>query len=432
MTPAARAAACIDILGELDTASRPVDTQIRDYFRSRRYAGSGDRRAIRDQVYDILRHQARLDWWCTRFSMPPSPRARVIAAHLLIRNEAADRVQQLFSGGGYGPSALTEAEQAFAAEITGKAINASTMPPSVIHEFPAWLEPDLVERFGDNLDTEMEALNRPASLDLRVNTLKADCRRAIILLANEHIDAEATPLSPIGLRVQGHPNLEKTTAFQGGFIEVQDEGSQLIALLCDARPGQTVLDICAGGGGKTLALAATQQDDGILIAADADAKRLANLEKRTRRAGARSIQQSNDLTAYTAKADRVLIDAPCSGVGVWRRQPGARWRLTAESLAGYVAQQREILENAAPLVRPGGRLIYATCSLLAVENAGQIERFLGSHPEFSVLPIDDIWAKTIDGTCPVVGPYLELTPARHGTDGFFAAVLKRSDEMEPS
>lgn len=432
MTPGARAAACIDILGEIETASRPVDTQIRDYFRSRRYAGSGDRRAIRDEVYDILRHQARLDWWCDRFSMPSSPRARVIAAQLLIRNESPEMLGQLFSGGGYAPPALSEPEKAFAAEIAGKAIDAPNMPPSVIYEFPAWLEQALVERFGEKLDIEMEALNRPASLDLRVNTLKADCRRAIILLANDHIDAEPTPLSPIGLRVQGHPNLEKTTAFQGGFIEVQDEGSQLIALLCDAKPGQTVLDICAGGGGKTLALAATQQDDGTLIAGDVDAKRLANLEKRARRAGAQSIRQLDDFSAYTGKADRVLIDAPCSGVGVWRRQPGARWRLTPESLGRYVAQQHEILEGAASLVRPGGRLIYATCSLLTVENSGQIERFLESHPEFSVLPIGDIWANTIDGTCPVVGPYLELTPARHGTDGFFAAVLERNDKMEPS
>lgn len=428
MTPGARAAACIDILGELDGASRPIDALIRDYFRSRRYAGSGDRRAVRNQVYDILRHRARLDWWSSQVDLGTTPRTQVIAAHLLLNGDTGDTLARLFSGDSYSPPALTETEQAFAASLVGQSIDDPEMPPHVAHEFPAWMEETLIERFGTELDTEMEALNRPASLDLRVNTLKADCRRAITLLANEQIAAEPTPLSPIGLRIEGHPNLEKTTAFQGGFIEVQDEGSQLIALLCDAQPGQTVLDICAGGGGKTLALAAAQQDDGRMIAGDVNAKRLANLDKRARRAGVRSIEETNDVSAYNGQADRVLIDAPCSGVGVWRRQPDARWRLTAESLAGYVAQQRGILENAAPLVRPGGRLIYATCSLLPAENSAQIEHFLSGHPEYWLLPIADVWAETIDGACPVEGPYLELTPARHGTDGFFAAVLERKGD----
>jgi 16S rRNA (cytosine967-C5)-methyltransferase len=264
-------------------------------------------------------------------------------------------------------------------------------------------------------------------LDLRVNPVKTGREEAIKILAGEGIEAEPTPLSPLGLRVKGRPALASTKAFQSGLVEIQDEGSQMLALLLDAHPGHQVVDFCAGAGGKTLAIAAMMQNKGRVIACDVLERRLERAAERFRRAGlfnieTRALSTERDpwVKRHKGKFDRVLVDAPCSGVGVWRRNPDARWRVLGPGLEELVPLQGSILESAARLVKPGGRLVYATCSLLTEENEGRVEKFLALHPEFTLVPYGQ------DG-----GRYLQLTPAVHNTDGFFGAVMVRDKEETP-
>lgn len=433
MTPAARIAAAIELDEQMAQTTRPADTVIRDYFRSRRYAGSTDRRDITERVYGLRRRHARLDWWCHAQTGSTSARGRVLADLALQDGQSAKQIEILFNEGQYAPPPLSEAEVEFILVLEGQPLTHADMPPPTAHELPEWLATALIQQWNGTFAVQMGALNQPAPVDLRVNSLKADCRRALKLLANDGIDAEPTPYSPVGLRLAGRPNLEQTTAFKGGFIEIQDEGSQLAALLVDAGPDDTVIDLCAGAGGKSLAIAAQRGDHGKVIACDIDAKRLERIGPRAKRAGARSIEtrtvRPGDDPAFAAMAgtaDRVLIDAPCTGTGTWRRRPEARWQLTPEQLAEKSATQSALLKLAADLVAPGGRLVYVTCSILTAENEVQIEEFLSTTPDFTTLPIQPIWAATIDGPCPADGPHLNLTPAQHATDGFFVAVMERT------
>jgi 16S rRNA (cytosine967-C5)-methyltransferase len=279
----------------------------------------------------------------------------------------------------------------------------------------------------------MAALMGGAATDLRANTLKANRDEAIAALAREGVEGRATPLSPLGIRVDGRPPLAGLHCFKAGMIEVQDEGSQLVALLTDARPGQRVVDFCAGAGGKTLALAAAMKNKGKLVAADVLEGRIARAATRLTRAGVHNVERRGLASErdpwvkrHLAKFDRVLIDAPCSGSGTWRRNPDAKWRLKPEDIGELAALQRRILDSAARLVKPGGRLVYATCSLLGRENQDQIEWFLAEHANFSVLPIAEVWRQILAGDAPSPGPFLRLSPARHGTDGFFLAVLEKA------
>jgi len=289
------------------------------------------------------------------------------------------------------------------------------------------------EQFG-RLAAEVTTLNQAAPVDVRINTIKGSRGDARAALAAAGIDAAPTPLSPVGLRLSGTPRLDDVAAYKDGLIEVQDEGSQLVAQLTGAAPGMTVFDICAGAGGKALALASMMENAGRVIAADAAENRLKRMAPRRRRSGA-AIIETRIASAEEwpederESADVVLADVPCSGSGAWRRHPEARWRLTAEALAGHGTEQRAILAAAARLVKPGGRLIYATCSVLPAENAEQVEWFLESRADFTLLPADKVWAETIGGpypfSGPCAGPYLSLTPASTATDGFFAAVLEK-------
>ncbi|MEJ0068121.1 MAG: RsmB/NOP family class I SAM-dependent RNA methyltransferase [Pseudomonadota bacterium] len=296
-------------------------------------------------------------------------------------------------------------------------------------EYPAWLEATL----GAVPEAELRALNAPAPLDLRVNQLATSREQALAGLTAVGITASPTRFSPLGLRVVGRPSLSHQPIFQDGWVEVQDEGSQLVALLADARPGQAVIDLCAGAGGKTLALAAAMGNKGRLIACDVSAKRLERAVKRLRRAGVHNVERRTlgpDAQAWlkrqAGRFDRVLVDAPCSGTGTWRRNPDMKWRIGPTDIDELCVIQNEVLDRAARLVKPGGRLIYATCSLLAAENEQAIDGFLARHGEFQVLPVAGVWASLLAGDCPVDGPYLRLSPARHGTDGFFAAILLRA------
>jgi 16S rRNA (cytosine967-C5)-methyltransferase len=301
------------------------------------------------------------------------------------------------------------------------------MPDPVRFELPDWLYPRMAARFGDNLAAEMAALREPAPLDLRVNLLKGTREEDRAALAAEGWDAKPTPLSPWGLRIDGRRPVTSGAAFQSGLVEIQDEGSQLIAALTDAKPGMRVVDWCAGAGGKTLALAAMMGNRGQIVACDVSASRLEGAVRRLRRAGVNNVEchlvtPGDKWAKRRAGAfDRVLVDAPCTGTGTWRRNPDARHRLTEQDLLELTRKQSSILDAAWALVRPGGRLVYATCSLLQEENEGQVSAFLHCHPDFRLVPSVGV---PLGGTVSDDGT-LSLTPARNGTDGFFAAAMER-------
>ena len=431
MTPGARIAATIEILEKIERSFSPADEVISAYLRGRRYIGSRDRRDISGRVFDTIRRRARLNWW----TKDGNPRLQTIANLVLGDGVSVDHITALFNGEGYGPDKLSESELELAKNFVGRSLDSAEMPAWVRHETPEFLCDEIAAGWGDSLGDEAAALNRPAPLDLRVNTLKADCRRALEILGNDGIEAEATPHSPIGLRIGTRVNLRGSTAFKGGFVEIQDEGSQLVALLLGAIPGMQVIDFCAGGGGKTLAVAAAMKNKSGLTACDIDRSRMDRMTSRLKRAGVNSLKrhtldslEDNWIAENRGVADRVLLDVPCTGSGAWRRNPDAKWRLTPEKLDDFLAQQRAILDAAAPLVKPGGRLIYATCSILDRENMDQVDAFLSTHPEFSLSPVAKVWAETIGGDAPDgCEATLNLTPYRHNTDGFFAAVLEKDD-----
>ena len=312
------------------------------------------------------------------------------------------------------------------------------MPEGVRLDLPDWVLEGFRARFGDRLAEEAAAMEGEAPLDLRANLLKTTRDAAAAALAAEGIETIPTPLSPWGLRLPSRRPVTQTRAFLEGLIEVQDEGSQLIALLTDARPGMRVADLCAGAAGKTLALAAAMRNRGRITACDVSVPRLEGAVKRLRRAGADNVErhllEPGDRWAKrrAGQFDRVLVDAPCTGTGTWRRNPDARFRTDSTDLTELCAKQGEILAIGGDLVRPGGRLVYATCSLLPEEDETQVRAFLDRHPDFTPLPLAEVWTEVGGaGMPPSEGPFLVTTPSRHGTDGFFAAVLQRRSPGQP-
>jgi 16S rRNA (cytosine967-C5)-methyltransferase len=446
MTPGARIQAAIELLEAIHKGTAPADRASAAYFRNRRYIGGQDRRAVLDHVYAVLRRRAELGWRIDRqrgdVKFPEIERARMIARLALIEGWSADRIAGAFDGGKYRPATLSLAERRLAKGLEGQSLADPDSPVWVKLEFPPWCEPRLKRAFGKHLEKEMKAALDEAATDIRANTLKTNRDAAIKALKYADIEAVKTPLSPWGLRVEGRPPLAGLEIFKNGIIEVQDEGSQLVALMLDARPGERVVDFCAGAGGKTLAIAATMQNKGKIVATDVLKGRIERSATRIRRAGANNVER-RDLSserdpwvkrhAYNKGAggfDRVLIDAPCSGAGTWRRNPDAKWRLTPADLDSLVDLQRRILDSASRLVKPGGRLVYATCSLFQEENADQVQAFLTAHPDFALVPAAKVWAEAMahnGGTAayPGDGDMLVLTPARHGTDGFFVAVMEK-------
>ncbi len=399
MTPAGRTAAAIELLGLVLDGARPADAVANDYFRARRFIGSSDRRAIADRVWRVLRTFRRLGWW---LGDQPTPRLLVAASLLFDGGTVED-----FTGGRFAPEPLVPSERAVLHRVEGRTLDHPSMPDAVRLEAPDWLLPSIPA-------DELRALLEPAPLDLRVNLLKATREEARAALAAEGLEAVPTPRSLWGLRIKGRRQVTSGAAFRDGLVEIQDEGSQLIAALVDARPGMRVADLCAGAGGKTLAMAMTMQNRGQLVACDISAARLDNAVQRLRRAGVHNVERhllepgDKWLKRRAGSFDRVLVDAPCTGTGTWRRNPDARLRLTEADVAELLPKQVAILDQAASLVRKGGRLVYATCSLLAEENEDHVSAFLSRHTEF------------------VQGEVLSLSPARDGTDGFFAAILERA------
>ena len=428
MMTAGRIAAAIELLDIVENASkRPADAVANDYFRARRFIGSGDRRAISERVWSVLRARRRIGWW---LKDAPANGRMLIAASLLTDGWALSGVVQTYSGGQYAAAALNAAEKALLGKIEGHTIDHPDMPDAVRAEVPDWILPLLTARFGTATPAELSALSTEAPLDLRANLLKTTREEAQAALAAEGWEALPTPYSPWGLRIDGRRPVTSGPAFQTGLVEIQDEGSQLIAVMVDAHPGMRVVDWCAGAGGKTLAMASRMNNKGQIVACDVSRSRLEGSVPRLRRAGVHNVERhlvepgDKWLKRRAGTFDRVLVDAPCTGTGTWRRNPDARLRLTETDLAELTVKQAAILDDAQTLVRKGGRLIYATCSLLLEENQQQIAAFLARHADFAVIPLARAWPLPAPVPCP--GDYLSLTPARHGTDGFFAAVLERA------
>lgn len=433
MTPAARLQAAIELLDLIVAGSTPADRVVERYFRDRRYAGSKDRRAVTARVFAILRDRAVLAWRCARFRDRPIDTALegATARDLVLVHaglSAPDELALFGDGGPHAPAGLSADERDLAAGAGRWPV--ADAPDWVRLGFPAWLGASLRRRFGADLDREMAALNARAPLDLRVQGGDRDLLLAELREAGRA--ATPTPLSPWGIRLAESVPLGSLDAFRRGAVEVQDEGSQLVAALALARPGETIVDLCAGAGGKALALASAMHDTGLVIAADIDARRLAGLAPRQQRAGLRAIRSqpvgagAPELAAWNGRADAVVVDAPCSGMGTWRRAPDARWRLTPAALERARARQQALLSRAAQLVRPGGRLVYAVCSLLPEEGEDQVAAFRAAHPGFRPSPPAERWAAAGLGGAPPPGDALVLTPAGQGTDGFFIAVLVRA------
>ncbi len=424
MTPAGQLAAAIDLLGLIEADPRPADAVANHFFRTRRFIGGGDRRAISHLVWGVLRSKRHLGWWLDYCRAPHTPRL-LLALQALFSGQTPNKIAAAFVSGRYGPPPLEPAEMTVLERLSTRTLEHPDMPDAVKFEVPDWILSKLRAQFGPVLAAEMEAMNEAAPLDLRVNLLKGNRDEALRALAAERLTAEPTTYSPWGLRLKNRQSITTGKAFQEGLVEIQDEGSQLIALALDAQPGMRVADFCAGAGGKTLAIAMGMGNKGHIVACDVSEPRLEGAIKRLRRAGVhnaeRHLLEPGDkwLKRQEKKFDRVLVDAPCTGTGTWRRNPDARLRLTEQDLAELTAKQAEILDRAQKLVKPGGKLVYATCSVLQDENEAQMEAFMARHPEFIPSPLEAPEALRGSRT-------LRLSPAQHGTDGFFAAVMVRA------
>ena len=425
-----RVGAAIALLDLIEQTGEPADRVWHVWFRDHRRFDAPDRTRIVELVEDIFRHRALLDWWIARvIRRPASNRLRTFAYLLLVKQRKLPDLVSMATGRDLAPASLNEAERGWMKTLGSHTLQHPDMPVAVALNLPGWIAPLLEEQFGPALTVEMRAMLQPAPLDLRTNVLKTTREAAQAALAAESLQAKPMPFSPVGLRLPPRAFVGNTEALAAGLIEVQDEGSQLAALLVDPAGCKFVVDFCAGAGGKTLAIAGVMQNKNRLIACDVSQTRLNRAKLRLRRAAAHNVEcraiDNKWIKRHAGEADRVLVDAPCTGTGVWRRKPDARWRLQPSDLAELVQSQAKILDSAARLVRPGGRLIYVTCSLLRAENDEQIAAFTVRHPEFAILPVGPVWAATIGGAPPVTGEVLRLTPARHGTDGFFVAVLER-------
>lgn len=431
MRQAARIQSGIELLERMGKASIPMDNVIRDFMSQRRYIGSKDRTDIVERLYAMVRHQARLGWHIEQAGAPDTPRTRTLAFLMLHDALSPAQTAQFFDGGNHHAAELDAAENALLQALQGKSMHDPAMPVAVRAECPPWAQDKLQALFGADFEKEMTAMQLPASLDLRVNTLKTSRDDVKKSLAAQDIQTREGDYSPVALRAPNKSFMGATKAFEKGLVEIQDEGSQLIALLTGAKPGMRVLDYCAGGGGKTLAIAALMENKGNIVAMDNDKRRLEKGKPRYRKAGVHNVelrcldedQHKKWLRRQKGTMDVVLIDAPCSSSGTWRRNPDLRWRQYGPSLESIMEMQADILEKVADKVKPGGRLVYATCSLFPEENEAQIKTFLAAHPDYTVLPLEKAW--DFGGKPPCSGPYLRLSPAQHGTDGFFTAILQR-------
>lgn len=416
MTPAARLTAAASILDSIAQGKHPAEAVLKAWGQQNRYAGSKDRRAIADRVYKVLRARGRLSWI---MGGREDGRALVIGSLSAIDGLRLEEIEALHSGEGHGPRPLSKQERSRLAAGEGD------LPGWVASGLPEFVVEDFKTTYGDGWTEQARALMAPrAPIDLRVNaTANVDAVEAE--LREAELSPERTPWSPWGLRLASEPppNVQALDAFRNGRVEIQDEGSQVVCALAGAAPGMTVVDYCAGGGGKTLGLAQAMKGEGRLIASDVVRKRLDNIQPRLDRAGVEAElvllgQNGGGLEALNGQVDLVLVDAPCSGSGTWRRRPEDAWRLTAEEVARLHALQVRILGQASKLVKPGGRLAYVTCSMLTAENEASADAFEAAHPEFFPVAVTAPWGGE--------ATRLRMSPATTNTDGFFFALYERA------
>jgi 16S rRNA (cytosine967-C5)-methyltransferase len=431
MRAGARLEAAAEVLDEVLNRHQPAAAALAAWGKAHRFAGSGDRAAIGTLVYDALRRKSSI----AAKMGANTPRALALGAAQRALGLTAEEVAAAADGSPHAIAPLSEVEKAG----LGRELPEGT-PAHIAGDIPEWLMPSFERAFGARAAEEGAALSARAPIDLRVNTLKAT--REKVLKALQRFSPAPTLLSPVGVRIAApegaarSPHVEAEAAHGKGWFEVQDEGSQVAALLAGAAPRLQVLDLCAGAGGKTLALAATMQNTGQIYAYDADKRQLRPIFERLKRAGARNVQvmdagEEAALTALGPRFDVVLIDAPCSGSGTWRRKPDSKWRLRRANIPERQAEQARVLDLGAGLVKGGGTLAYVTCSVLPEENADQVAAFLARHPDFAILPYAGPWRERLGSEPPDSSDgradTLQLTPARHGTDGFFIALLVRRD-----
>lgn len=424
-----RVAAAIDILKDMDARHRPASEALKGWGLSHRFAGAADRAVIGNLVYDALRARASLAWAMGG----DSPRLILFGVLSRVWGLDIEVLKTQFASDRFAPKAPTDSEAL--AYRTGTAENA---PDWIRADIPEWLWETFAETFEDDAVAEGRAFAARPPLDLRVNTLKGGCERVRKHLAQ--FDAEPTPIARFGLRIPPPaaagrlPNVQAEAGYRKGWFEVQDAGSQVAVDLVFAKPGEMVLDLCAGAGGKTLALAAVMENKGQVFAFDRDRHRLAPIHERLKRAGTRNVQvvgtDTEKLAPCRDRMDRVLVDAPCTGTGTWRRRPDIKWKLTAEMLEARMAEQAAVLDEAAAFVRPGGVLCYVTCSILPQENEAQVYAFVQRRPEFTLLSAGEVWEELFGTGGPkpwsADGCTVTMTPASTGTDGFFFAVLQRA------
>jgi 16S rRNA (cytosine967-C5)-methyltransferase len=432
MTPAARLSAAIEVFADIEARRRPGAQALKDWGLSHRFAGSGDRAAIAGLVYDALRRKASSAW----IMGAETPRAVLLGMLARERGLDVEAISRLSDGSRFAPEPLSDDEHARL-----RALSLDGAPPHVVGDYPEWLDANFAATFGEDRVDEAAALASRAPLDLRVNALKSERDAAVESLSE--LKPQPTRWSPWGVRIvvspdSKSPSIHAEPAFLKGHIEIQDEGSQLAALLTGAKPGEQVVDLCAGAGGKTLALAAMMDNHGQIYATDTDKRRLAPIHARLERSAARNVQirtprgNTDILSDLKDRTDLVLIDAPCTGTGAWRRNPDAKWRVRPGALAERLKEQAEALDRAVPLVKPGGRIAYVTCSVLEDENGAQVRALLARHPEFSVQPPADVAnalgerAFLFRRAVLMSNEGLLMTPRRTDTDGFFVSVLRRT------
>jgi 16S rRNA (cytosine967-C5)-methyltransferase len=431
MTPAARLSAAIELIQTIEAQRIPAAQALKEWGSAHRFAGSGDRAAIAGLVWDVLRRRASSAWLMD----DDTPRSRLLGMLKIERGMDVAAITALCDGGRFAPEPLSEAERV---ALTSRTLEGAPAP--VAGDYPEWLDPYLAQAFGEDRVAEAVAMAKRAPLDLRVNTLKA--RREKVLASLAHLGALPTPWSPVGLRIElaadaRNVGVHAEEDFIKGLVEVQDEGSQLAALFSAAKPGEQVIDLCAGAGGKTLALAAMMQGKGRLIATDHDKRQLAPIHERLSRAGVHNAEvrtprgDADPLADIRASADLIVIDAPCSGTGTWRRNPDAKWRMRPGALEVRLKDQAAVLDRAASLVKPGGRIAYITCSVLMPENGEQVRAFVVRHGEFSVVPPAETVSVLSDKAEQFAKAALQtpegwlMTPRRTGTDGFFVSIMVR-------
>lgn len=421
-----RLSGAIEVLNDIEVRKRPVADALKDWGLAHRFAGSGDRSAIGNIVYDALRKRLSHAWLMD----DDSPTALGYAVLMRQWGFTAETLAAEMTDDKFAPAPLSEAQlQAFASRVLADA------PLAVQGDIPEWVLPSFEAAFADNWLAEAQALTERPTLDLRVNTLKSE--RTKLLRTLERTGASPCAIARFGVRIPAGekaerlPNVTAEISFQKGWFEVQDEGSQIVADLVTVHEGEQVLDYCAGGGGKTLAMAAAMNNKGQVHAYDTDSRRLAPIIERLKRAGTRNVQVIDNQTALNrleGRMDRVLVDAPCTGTGTWRRRPDTKWRLTSRNLEERTGQQQQALAEASRFVRPGGSLYYVTCSVLPEENDRQMERFTAENPQFEIQSSMPIWEHLYGAKAarPVShdGQCLTLTPGTTDTDGFFFCHLK--------